>query len=103
MHPGGPFRATLRVRKGRCAGMAQEGVVIAVNMERNRAVAQVSGGRCAVFEWLSGSAPSLRDEIIGNLHAEGPVRLRNSATGAGFAARIHAAQCGVSLALTLAR
>ena len=83
--------------------MVQEAVVIAVNIGRNRAVAQVKGGRCAVFEWLSGTAPNLRDEIIGNLEVEGPVRLRNVASGAGFAARIHVAECGVSLALTLAR
>ena len=83
--------------------MAQAGVVIAVNMGRNRAVAQKPGGRCAVFEWLSGHAPNLRDEIVGDLQREGPARLRNIATDSGFDARVHAADCGVSLALTLAR
>jgi hypothetical protein len=83
--------------------MAQTGVVIAVNVGRSRAVAQVPGGRCAVFEWLSGMAPNLRDQIFGDLHAEGAARLRNEATGTGFEAKIHAADCGISLALTLAR
>lgn len=83
--------------------MAQAGVVIAVNMGRNRAVAQGPEGRCAVFEWLSGRAPNLRDEIIGELDAEGTARLRNVATDSSFDARIHVAKCGVSLALTLAR
>ncbi len=83
--------------------MAQAGVVIAVNMVRNRAVAQGPGGRCAVFEWLSGRPPNLRDEITGELESEGSARLRNVATDSSFDARIHAAKCGVSLALTLAR
>ena len=83
--------------------MAQAGVVIAVNLGRNRAVAQGPEGRCAVFEWLEGSAPNLRDEIVGDLQQEGPARLRNIASDHGFQARIHAANCGVSLALTLAR
>jgi hypothetical protein len=56
-----------------------------------------------VFEWLSGRPPNLRDEIIGELESEGSARLRNVATESSFDARIHAAKCGVSLALTLAR
>jgi hypothetical protein len=83
--------------------MQQLGLVITVNIDRHRAVVQLSDGKCTVFEWLSGDTPNLNEQIEGDLQVEGAARLRNVSTGRGFDARIHAAGCSASFAITLAR
>lgn len=83
--------------------MQQLGLIIGVNLEKHRAVAQLAGGKCSVFEWLDGDPPNLNEQIEGDLQTEGAARLRNISTGRGFDARLHAAGCSAAFAITLSR